>query len=238
MGTLRFASQLISAALAALVVLAAPQASRAQTNSLGTLDPATDPLLTSLSPDALINLLAERAQFTGEIISEPGTQPIFVRFTAPTGANVFAGFANCSGTDATAQCTMVEMFTYFDASGTTLSVVNNFNVATSFIATASITPDGRGYLASKTYLNGGVKQANLLNQIGLYFLDIDRLIRALQPGIGTQVSAVTGTTPFPQGSIASDQYAKRFSVNPVGGGIFTSEAARGKILNGFGVSGN
>ena len=124
----------------------------------------------------------------------------------------------CNGPGISALCQLVEPFGYFNGSGVTLAQINEFNLTKANASLAGLIPDGRGLVASKIWLNQGVTAANFGFRVGLFFMDVDLMLNAINPGTLASVSydgeAVSG------GGLASVSYQKSddidWKVNSVG----------------------
>ncbi len=147
---------------------------------------AQNVVIASISANDMIAIL-QSVQLSAALIDDAadGTKTIEV---SSGGDIVYIAMRGCQGAGAASLCELVQPFGFFNGQGVTFDQVNNFNMNASGIATAALLTDGRGVMATKIYLVGGVTHSNLTYELSVYFSDIARLLQAVQPGVIAQVS--------------------------------------------------
>ena len=142
-------------------------------------------LISSVSPDELVNVL-QSGQFNAQYLEEDnGTHIVELN---NNGAIVYFALRECTGAGAQARCGVLQPFGFFNASGVTFGQINEYNLNRSRFSYAGLMNDGRGVVATKVYLQAGVSELHLVFSLGLYFLDLDTLLTAIQPGAIAGVS--------------------------------------------------
>jgi len=163
--------------------------------------------VSAISTNEVIAIL-QAAQLSARMIEDAadGTKTI----EAAAGEDVvYIAMRACAGSGAASPCQLIQPYGFFNGQGVTFDQINNFNMNVGAIATAALLTDGRGIMASKIYLVGGVTKDNVTFELGSYFLDIARLLQSVKPGLVAQISykpeALTAATagfeppPFPAG---------------------------------------
>jgi hypothetical protein len=170
--------RLLIAAILALVPLA-PASAQNQLQS------ATDAIIKSISPADLVSTLQQNGLNASYIKANEGVHYLEVN---EDGAVMYFALRDCAGTDAAAQCGIVQPFGFFAGAGVTLAQLNKFNLERSAIAVAGLEADGNGIIGAKFYLQPGVTRDYILFSLGLYFVDLDTIIESIIPGTMAQVS--------------------------------------------------
>lgn len=163
---------LIAAILALFVVLPAAAQNQLQSNS--------GALIKTMSPAELVAML--QANNLNASYLEEGNGGHFVEVNED-GAVVYFALRDCvQGSAITSRCGIIQPFGYYNASGVTFAQINAFNFEQSIIGTAGLTTDGTGIVGAKVYLQAGVSIEHVPFSIGLFFVDLDTLIAAINPG--------------------------------------------------------
>ena len=194
---------MISRILAASVILCASAPAFAQNNQFIDGPKA----VSAISTNEIIAIL-QSVQLNARMIDESADNTKTIEVSAG-GDVVYIAMRSCAGAGAASPCQLVQPYGFFNGQGVTFDQINNFNMNVGAIATAALLPDSRGIMASKIYLVGGVTQNNIAFELGVYFMDISRLLQSVKPGLVAQISyrpeALTAATagfeppPLPEG---------------------------------------
>lgn len=170
--------QCISAALAAAVIFAGAA------NAQNQMASPSGQMLSDISIDEFISKLGG-AGITAELMEGDGQSHV-IKAATPGGATFFLYMRTCEG--APLRCELIQPSAYFNATGVTLSQINEFMVQRSASSYAVLLPNGIGAVSTKIWLVGGVTQDNLFHELAAFLYDADNFISSIQPGTAAQVS--------------------------------------------------
>lgn len=195
-------------------------------------------VIQKISSNDMISIL-QSVQLGARLIDDAADGTKTIEATAG-GDTVYIAMRGCDGAGGASLCELVQPYGFFNAQGVTYDQINSFNMNVSGIATAALLPD-RGVMATKIYLSGGVTQANLIYELGVYFSDISRLIQSVTPGVVAKVSYSAADLAKPNAGVKLPKFpaGEAPHINALGGdadGLMTEAVRavldqRGKIEN-------
>ena len=162
----------------------------------------------------LIDLFAARG-FNAVMVESLNTHDT-LQVTSPGGGVFYVAARSCEGA-APKQCSLVQIYALFDASGVTLGQVNTMVRDAFVLSYAFLTDDGNGVLATKISLWGGVTEENVVQEVAAYFHDLDNLMSSIESG---QLATVRFDTDHDAAGLRKAKIdnlgGAGFVVNPVG----------------------
>lgn len=180
-------------------------------------------LVKSMSPNELLYLLQSNGLNASYLEENGGNHYIEVN---QDGAVMYFAMRECSqGGGSASRCGTLQPFGYFNATGVTFAQINAFNIERSRIGFAGLDATGRGIIGAKIYLQAGVSNDHVPFSIGLFYLDLDTLIAAINPGTLATIVYDSAETPESKISnkalgLAADEFRRadgaRWKVNRVG----------------------
>lgn len=182
--------------IAAILALASALPASAQNQ----LQFGSGALVKSMSPSELLSLLQTNGLNASYLEENGGNHYIEVN---QNGAVMYFAMRECSqGGGLASRCGTIQPFGYFNATGVTFAQINAFNIERSRIGFAGLNPSGRGIIGAKIYLQAGVSNDHVPFSIGLFYLDLDTLIAAINPG--TMASIVYNSAEAPESKISNN----------------------------------
>ncbi len=106
----------------------------------------------------------------------------------PDAGAVYIMLRKCNGATQTAQCSLVQPYGLFPAQSVTPQQLNVLNLKHTKVSVVGIMNAQFGIVGTKIYLNEGVTPHHIAFLLGLFFGDLERIMGALQPVAGTNVS--------------------------------------------------
>jgi hypothetical protein len=110
-----------------------------------------------------------------------------LQVTASSGAVFYVSIRSCDDS-APKQCSMIQPYAFFNATGVTYSDINEMLRNNFVVSYAYLTPGDKGTVVSKIILSGGVAKGNVVQELARYFYDLDNLIDAISTGTKADVS--------------------------------------------------
>lgn len=208
----------VAACAAAALVAASPAAAQSNPPIGGVFDAISSDQLVALFTGAGIN--ARYLQYESEThfvqVSEGGVTIAMV------------GLRGCDGATSASRCKMVQPFTLFDGAGLTLAAANQLNLEKFGLASLMLLPDGNAVIGIKLLLDGGVTEANLRNNLGVFFADLATFAKSVTPGVIARVS-VAKDSPFGYPMMVKALPATEGGVHALGTGAIAADALSDRL---------